>query len=145
VTFKPAAAGALTAAVSIADNATGSPQKVTMTGMGTAPVVTLSATALTFASTAVGTAAAAQAVTVKNSGTAALSLSGTGLGITVTGTNATSFTQANTCGTSLAVGASCAITVTFKPAAAGALTAAVSIADNAPGSPQKIALTGTGK
>jgi hypothetical protein len=45
----------------------------------------------------------------------------------------------------VAVGASCAITVTFKPAATGALTASVNIADNAAGSPQKIALTGTGK
>jgi hypothetical protein len=35
--------------------------------------------------------------------------------------------------------------VTFKPTAAGALTAAVNIGDNATSSPQKITLTGTGK
>jgi len=146
ITFKPAAAGTFTATMDVKDNETNSPQTLAVSGVavGSAPAVTLSPASLTFASTAVGTAAATQAVTVKNSGTAALSLSGTGLGITISGTNASSFTQANTCGTSLAVGASCAITVTFKPAAAGALTAAVNIADNATGSPQKVTLSGTG-
>jgi hypothetical protein len=42
-------------------------------------------------------------------------------------------------------GGSCVITVTFKPAAKGTLTASVNLADNATGSPQKVALTGTGK
>jgi hypothetical protein len=145
VTFKPLASGTLTASVTIADNATGSPQKVTLTGTGTGAVVSLSATSLTFASTPVGTAAATQAITVKNTGNAALSLSGTGHGITITGTNATSFSETNTCGTSVAAGGSCAITVTFKPAATGALTGAVNLADSAYGSPQTIPLTGTGK
>ena len=147
VSFKPTVAGTLTATLDVKDNEAGSPQTLAVSGIAvnTAPAVTLSATSLTFASTAVGTAAATQAITLKNSGTAALSLSGTGLGITVTGTNATSFTQTNSCGTSVAAGASCAITVTFKPAAAGALTASVNLADNATGSPQKVTLTGTGK
>jgi hypothetical protein len=146
ITFKPTVTGTLTATLDVNDNETGSPQTLAVSGVatGSAPAVSLSATSLTFASTAVGTAAATQAVTLKNSGAAALSLSGTGLGITVTGTNATSFTQTNTCGTSVAAGASCAITVTFKPTAAGALTAAVNIADNATGSPQTVTLSGTG-
>ncbi len=144
VEFKPAAAGALTAALSIADNATGSPQSVSLSGTGvaaTAPVVTLSPTSLTFASTTVGVTTAAQVVTVKNTGTAALTLTSE----TITGTNATSFIKsATTCGTSLAVGASCTVSVEFKPAAAGALTAALSVADNATGSPQSVKLSGTG-
>ncbi len=147
IAFKPTAAGTLTATLDVKDNEAGSPQTLAVSGVAVnaAPAVTLSAMTLNFASTAVGTAAATQAVTVKNSGTAALSLSGTGLGITITGTYASSFTETNTCGTSLAAWASCAITVTFKPTTAAALTATVNIADNATGSPQKIALTGTGK
>jgi subtilase family serine protease len=143
VTFKPAATGALSASVSIADNATGSPQTVALTGTGAAaaaPAVSLAPTSLTFASTTVGTAAATQPVTLKNTGTAALSITG----ISVTGTNASSFTQTNNCGSSVAAAASCTITVTFTPAATGALSASVSIADNASGSPQTVALTGTG-
>ncbi len=107
----------------------------------TAPTVSLTPTTLTFAATNVGATAATQPVTLKNIGTGALTITG----ITVTGTNATSFTQTNTCGASLAVAASCVISVKFKPVAAGTLTASVSIADNATGTPHKVSLTGTGK
>jgi len=109
-----------------------------------APYTAFSATELTFASTSEGFASASQVVTLKNSGKAALSLSGTGLGITITGTNASSFTQTNTCGTTVAAGASCPVTVVFKPAAIGALKASLSFADNAFGSPQLVTLSGTG-
>ena len=144
VEFKPTAAGALTASLSVADNATGSPQTATLSGTGTAataPAVTLSPTSLTFASTAEGATTAAQTVTVKNSGTAALTLTSE----TLTGADPSSFViSANTCTTSLAVGATCAVSVEFKPAATGALTASLSIADNATGSPQSATLSGTG-
>lgn len=42
------------------------------------------------------------------------------------------------------VNKSCAILVTFKPLSAGARTAAVSISDNAPNSPQEVWLSGVG-
>jgi len=145
VTFKPAGTGALTAKVSVADNAAGSPQTVTLNGTGAAavPVVSLTPNPLpAFASTTVGTTnATKQAITLKNTGTAAL----TGVAVSITGTNITSFSQTNTCGTSVAAGGQCTITVTFKPAAKGTLSAKVSIADNATGSPQTVALSGTGK
>jgi hypothetical protein len=144
VTFKPTAAGPLSATVSVADNASGSPQTASLAGTGTAPAVTLTPATLTFASTTVGSSAATQAIALKNTGTAALSLNGSGQGISITGANASSFSQTNTCGTSVAAGATCSITVTFKPAAAGALSASVSVADNASGSPQTAALSGTG-
>ncbi len=141
VEFKPAATGALKASLSIADNATGSPQAVALTGTGTAPAVTLTPTSLAFASTVVGTTTAAKVVTIKNSGTATLNLTSE----TITGTNPTSFIKsATTCGTTLAVAASCTVSVEFKPAVTGALKASLSIADNATGSPQAVTLTGTG-
>jgi hypothetical protein len=139
ITFKPITSGPLTAALSVTDNATGSPQKMTIGGTGNA--VTLSPASLTFATTPVGKAAATQKITLTNKSAVALSPTS----IDVTGTNASSFTQTSTCGTSVAAAGSCVITVTFKPAASGALTAAVRITDNAYGSPQKIALAGTGK
>ena len=142
VEFKPVAGGALTAALSVADNGAGSPQAVKLSGTGVAvPLVTLAPTSLTFASTNDGATTAAQLVTVKNSGTAALALTSA----TITGTNASSFVKsATTCGTSLAVGATCTVSVEFKPVAAGALTATLSIADSAAGSPQAVKLSGTG-
>jgi hypothetical protein len=143
IKFKPTAAGALTAALSITDNVTGSPQSVALKGTGTAPVPTLSVspTSLSFASTTVGSTTAATIVTVKNTGKVAVTLSSEKIG----GTNASSFIKsATTCGTSLAVAASCTLSVEFKPAAKGALSGTLSITDNAKGSPQVVTLKGTG-
>jgi len=65
-------------------------------------------------------------------------------GIAVTSTNSGEFTQTNTCGSSLAAGANCTMSVTFKPPAAGTRTATVSSSDNVAGSPQIVSLTGKG-
>jgi hypothetical protein len=75
-------------------------------------------------------------VTLTNTGTQTLAVSS----IAVSG----DFSQTNTCGTSVATGASCAIGVAFTPTAAGSRAGAVTITDNASGSPQLITLTGTG-
>jgi Pro-kumamolisin, activation domain/Abnormal spindle-like microcephaly-assoc'd, ASPM-SPD-2-Hydin len=138
VTFKPTASGFQTASVSIADGAVGSPQTVSLVGAGTA--VSLSPASLSFASTAVGASATTQQITLANKGATALSVTG----ISVTGTNASSFTETNTCGSSVAAAASCVITVGFKPSTSGTLSAAISVADSGYGSPQTVALTGTG-
>jgi FG-GAP-like repeat/Abnormal spindle-like microcephaly-assoc'd, ASPM-SPD-2-Hydin/Divergent InlB B-repeat domain len=138
VTFKPAASGARTATLSVADNATGSPQKVTLSGVGT--TAKLSPTSLSFGSVAVGTTSAAQTVMLTNVGTTTLTITS----IAITGTNTGDFGQTHTCGNSLAAGTSCTISVKFKPTAKGRRTAAVSVTDNAAGSPQKVTLSGTG-
>jgi hypothetical protein len=143
VEFKPAAAGALSAKLSVADNASGSPQTATLTGTGTtvtAPAVSLTPVSIAFPATVVGATSAAQTVTLKNTGTATLTMSSIALG----GTNATSFVEIGTCGTSLAVGASCSLYIGFKPAAAAALSGTLTVTDNAAGSPHHVTLTGTG-
>ena len=139
VTFTPVAIGLQLANISVTDGVDGSPQTATLSGAGT--VVSLSSTSLTYVSTAIGDAAPAQTVTLTNKGSTALTITGIG----ITGTNAASFTETNTCGTSVAAAGSCAITVIFKPTAAGAATASVRIADNAYGAMQTIALNGTGQ
>src|SRR5207253_2845911 len=138
VTFKPTASGIRTAALSISDNAAGSPQKVTLSAIGT--TAKLSPTSLSFGTVAIGTTSAAKTVTLTNVGTTTLTITG----IAITGTNAGDFAQTHTCGISLAAGASCSISVTFKPTSSGTRTAALSITDNAAGSPQKVALSGIG-
>jgi hypothetical protein len=82
----------------------------------------------------------AQTVTLSNTGTAALSITS----LAPTGTNASDFTQSNTCGSSLAAGANCTIAVMFTPSIAGTEAASLSIADNASGSPQTVSLSGAG-
>jgi len=141
VAFQPASAAALTATLSVADSALPSPQTAALSGTGTAkPSVTLSTPKLTFASTAKGTTSVEQSVTVTNAGTSILELTG----IALAGTNASSFTQVNTCPATLAPAANCVVYVAFKPTAAGTLTGSLTIADTGSGSPQSVTLTGTG-
>src|SRR5207249_1982468 len=138
VKFAPKASGARHAVLSITDNAAGSPQKVPLSGIGT--TAKLSPTSLSFGTVAIGTTSPAKTVTLTNVGTTTLTITG----IAITGTNAGDFAQTHTCGTSLAAGASCSISVAFKPTASGTRTAAVSVSDSAAGSPQTVALSGTG-
>ena len=79
-------------------------------------------------------------VTVTNTGTGTLNFSG----FSFTGANANDFSLTNLCGSTLGGGASCTVEVGFKPIVRGARTASLSIADNAAGSPQTVALSGTG-
>jgi Beta-propeller repeat len=88
----------------------------------------------------VKTKSGATTITLTNKSRVAISISG----ISITGTDPGDFGQTNTCGKSLAAGASCVIKVTFNPQAKGVRTAEVSITDNAAGSPQKVSLRGTG-
>ena len=140
VTFTPVAAGSRQATLSVADDATGSPQFVTLTGTGNSSGISFSTSTLTFQAQAVGTSSPVSGITLFNTGSSTLTVSS----ISVTGTNSADFSQTNNCGTSVASGANCTISVTFTPEAAGTRTAAISVADNATGSPQSVALTGTG-
>ena len=143
VTFTPAIVGSLVASISITDNAAGSPQTVPLLGVATAVPVSqgvLSPVSLTFPTTSLGSTAAAQALTLSNPGTLTLNISS----IAITGANSSSFNETDNCDTSLAPNAACTISATFTPAASGNLTAAVSVADDAAGSPQTATLTGTG-
>jgi len=139
VTFTPAATGTRSASLSVTDSGAGSPQKVVLSGVGT--TAKLSPLAVAFGSVTVGTKTAAKTVTLTNEGTTIMSITS----IAITGTNAGDFGQTHTCGSSLAAGASCTISVTFTPAAAGLRLAALAVTDNALGSPQKVTLSGTGK
>jgi hypothetical protein len=113
---------------------------ITITGGGTGAAASLSTSSLTFGSAPVAVTSSSQAVTLRNTGTTALSITS----IAFTGANATDFSQANTCGASLAAGGSCTIAVLFTPSANGSRTASLTVADNASGSPQTAALSGTG-
>ena len=72
----------------------------------------------------------------------------TGIAITFTGANASDFSQqmaGSTCGTTLAAGANCTIDVVFTPTIGGSEIATLNIAfTGASGSPQTVALSGTG-
>ncbi len=137
VTFNPTTTGNRSGQVTITDDAAGSPHLVPLSGTGiTGPFLALSATSLAFANQPVGTTSAQQTVTLSNPGNATLTFNS----IVASG----DFAQTNTCGTSVSTTASCTISITFSPAVSGARNGVVTITDNAPGSPQTIALSGTG-
>ena len=118
------------------DLATANDASNTVSVLLQATTIALSKTSLTFATQLIGTTSAAQTVTLTNTGAIALTISS----IAASG----DFAQTNTCGTSVMAGASCTIDVSFKPTAKGARTGTLTITDNAPNSPQTVALTGTG-
>jgi len=136
VIFAPTAGGSRLASLAISGTEPGSPQPVELVGAAVGPAVSLSPTTLTFASATVGTISAAQTSTLTNIGNAPLNITG----ISASG----DFAQTNTCGTSLAIGASCQISVTFAPSAVGNRTGSITIAQSGGGSPQSIALSGVG-
>jgi Beta-propeller repeat/Abnormal spindle-like microcephaly-assoc'd, ASPM-SPD-2-Hydin/Cep192 domain 4 len=137
ITFTPADYGPRTGAVTLRDNAWGSPQVISLTGNGIpSPVVELSPASLAFPTQTVGTQSAAQSVTLTNAGTVTLDITG----ISTLG----DFSVTNHCGTSVVAGGSCSLVITFSPQAAGGMAGQVTLTDNAPGSPQVITLTGTG-
>jgi len=139
VTFIPSAAGVRTGTVTLADNASGGQQFIALAGSGTAPGMTLAPSNLTFGSEVVGSTSTAQTVMVRNTGTSAHTINSIG----VSG----DFAETDTCGTlpaTLTAGASCSVSVAFRPSAAGTRTGTVTLADNASGGQQFIALTGSG-
>ena len=140
VRFTPTKTGTLSETFEVLDNASGSPQTASVTGVGTAGVATFSpgtfptggGSSLNFGGTLVGASSSPQTITLSNTGNGTLSING----IVATG----DFSQTNTCGTSLAAGSACAINVTFTPTAVWSRTGSITITDNALNSPQQLIL-----
>ncbi len=143
VLFAPSAAGLRAANLQVSDNASDSPESVSLSGPGTAPAVSLTPSALSFGSQLVGSTSGTRSVTLTNAGGAPLAISK----IAVTGANAGDFVESDNCpggSTSLAANATCSILVSFAPSGAGSRSATVQITDNAGDSPETLALTGSG-
>jgi YVTN family beta-propeller protein len=100
------------------------------------PPLSFSPTGLTFGPQPVGTGSSSQTVTLTNTSTASLAVSS----IAASG----DFAQTNDCGSSLAAGGACTISVTFTPTMSGNRTGWIMITDTASNSLQSFSLTGTG-
>ena len=103
---------------------------------GPLPAVALSAPSLNFGTQLFGTKSSPQTVTLTNTGGATLNITSI--------TASANFLQKNNCGSSLAAGASCTVTVEFRPQGVGTLAGAITFTDNAPSSPQTVSLSGVG-
>ena len=141
VSFTPPSAGPFTGTLTISDNGYyGAQQTVVLNGTGaTGPLLRLSSTSFNFGTQAINTLSAAQTLTLTNTGdtvitfpTGALRISG-------------DFRIQNTsCGSALALGASCIVNLQFNPSVTYYDTASLILTDNARGNPQEVVLAGTG-
>ncbi len=139
VSFRPTATGTRTALITVNTSDPVNPQTVPVTGVGVAPISTVSPLTLTF-STALNVTSASQPVTVTNTGTAAMTMTGISFG----GSYPSQFAQTNNCPGSLAVNASCTINVTFTPTSGSPLsrTAWMRVGVASPATSQSVILTG---
>jgi hypothetical protein len=139
VTFSPHTRDRHTGTVTLTDSAPNSPQKVRLTGAGT--VVTLLPSSLDFGDQQVGTTSPPQMATLTNYGKEAVLIHS----IQINGRRGeSSYAQTNNCGTNVAAGGSCTISVTFTPKFRGQKTAKLTVKDNGGGGPQTVGLSGKG-
>jgi len=134
VTFTPATTGSLTGTLAVADDASTSPQTVSLSGTGIL-AVSLSPTTLQFSTQAVGSTSAAKTTVLTNSQSTSLS---------VTSVSTTGPFAASTCPASIAPSGTCTISVTFTPSATGQVIGTLTVVDSAGNSPQTATLQGTG-
>jgi hypothetical protein len=110
---------------------------ISLTGSGVATYLSdVSSASLVFEALALGSSQTKQ-VLLLNKGTGALTLSAPQV-------SGAGFTVATSCGSELAIGASCSADVTFSPAVPGAATGILVFSSNATNSPATISLAGSG-
>jgi hypothetical protein len=151
VSFAPAVSappGSRSATLSIP---AGNPQTVALAGTATQASISLP-TSINFGSQLAGTSGTPQPLTVTNNSTGPLAGALTLTGVTKTGANPGDFALSmdNCTGGTTLPGETCSIQVAFQPAQAatcgtdgGARSATLTLADNAPGSPHSVPLSGT--
>jgi kumamolisin len=99
--------------------------------------ISLTPASLSFGTVVVEASSAAKKATLTNNSSTTMYFSSI--------TTSANFTETNTCGSTLAAGKNCTISVTFTPTQVGALTGTLSVNDNGTNSPQTVSLSGTGK
>jgi hypothetical protein len=141
-TVTPGAAGA-TSTLTISTVSTAAATAVAQ-GRSRADAVTALASGIgifpstvTFGSQTINTTAPPQLVSLTNTGADVLTVTS----VTPSG----DFAAVSNCGTVVAAGASCGVSVTFTPTATGARTGTLSFVDDASGSPHQVTLNGTGQ
>jgi phospholipase C len=120
----------------IQDSALGSPHAMRLSGTGTA--IKLSPLSqLDFGNQEVGTTSAPMVLKVKNTGKSVITVGS----IVAVGDYSV---QNSTCGTSIAPGVTCQVSVTFTPQISGADNGVLNLNDNDTTAPQRLLLEGTG-
>ena len=133
VSFTPTLRGAENGTLTLTGNFNNGSPTIVLSGTGQARQASLSPALLNFGAQPMGYVSSPQAVTYSNTGDVPVSISA----ISSTG----DFTQTNNCPASLNAGATCTISVTFKPSVRGAETGTLSLSGTVPAT---ASLSGTG-
>lgn len=148
VTFTPTTTGSKSASLRFVDNATSSPQTFALSGRGTQGTASLSSTTGAFGDvrTNVDSGSLNFIVTNSASGANAGPITYDAGAVTLTGADADQFSISydGCSGTVVAAAGTCDVWVAFAPTRDGAASASLRFADDAPGSPRTIALSGRG-
>lgn len=127
----------------LAVDGAGNPSTVSSNVYALVASAVLTPTAIDYGAQDVGTSSLGRTVTMTNRGAASMTISA----VALTGSNPGSFARGiNTCtGATLNPGESCTVdNVRFQPQSTGALSAALTFTDNAPGGSHSVSLSGTG-
>lgn len=135
VNFTAHGYGVRGASLTLYDDGLGGTQTIALHGTGTAARPLLSSGFVNFGGDAVGNPTVPQNVVLFNAGNGLLSIAG----ISLSGDD---YVMSSSCGSTLASGASCMISVTFVPQVTGARSGLVTITDNA--GTQRVTLSGVG-
>jgi hypothetical protein len=143
VSFTPSAAESRSASLTLIPGAPGSPQTVSLRGMGISPAVgtlAVTPTSLNFGLVYVYTKSKAQTITLSNSGPGPVTIKQ----VVLSG-DRTSYVVDDRChGTTLEAGSNCTVSVSLSPQTLGNHSATLMITTNAPGIPRSVSLEGTG-
>lgn len=134
VTFNPTQTGPRTGTLTITDSDATSPQVVNLQGVGSEISMTDSLfPGINFGTINLNTQST-QTVTYTNHGSSPTSISA----VSTVG----DYSQTNNCGSSVAAGGSCTISVSFDPDSSGLLIGNLWVSDNDPASPHTVRLSG---
>jgi len=139
VTFTPTRKAARNGTLTFVDDAPDSPQTVTLKGTGQS--ISVSPASLNFRTVTLGNVSSQQNFVLTNVGPATVTFTG----FAFAGTAASDYLiSENTCGTTIAPGATCSVGVQFKPTHTGKRNAKLNVKNNGGGSPSSANVTGIG-
>jgi hypothetical protein len=136
VVFSPTTIGEFSGTLSVYDNASSSPQHVTLTGVGLSTSLSVAPLGINFGLELINNATLPQKVTVTNTSSAVIGPLSVSTSIY--------FHQTDTCAGGLAIGASCTISVSFHPKVTGPIAGSLSLTGAFTGSPAAVLFSGIG-
>ena len=138
----PATVGTESGHLTIADDAIGAPQNVSLSAVGLGSIGSVSPASLDFGNVVVNSKSTPSTLTFANTGNTPLTISRVTIGGTYKGDY--TITSESCQNQTLAPGASCKVTIVFRPGGLGGRPASLTFTDFALNSPQVVPLAGSG-